>query len=41
MLKNFGGVSIREKTSIELIQNHLGIKPIFVLDPTLFFDKQY
>ena len=41
LLKNFSGVSVREKTSIELIQNHLGIKPIFVLDPTLLIDKKY
>ena len=35
LIKNFTGISVREIGSINLIQNHLGIKPIFVLDPTL------
>ena len=41
LLKNFTGVSIREKGSIELIEKHLGIKPMLVLDPTLLIDKKY
>ena len=41
LLKNFKGISVREKGSIKLIQNHLGIKPTFVLDPTLLIDKKY
>ena len=40
LLKNFTGISVREKGSIELIQKHLGIKPEFVLDPTLLLDKK-
>ena len=41
LIKNFTGISVREKGSINLIQNHLGIKPIFVLDPTLLINKKY
>ena len=41
LLKNFKGISVREKGSIELIQKHLGFKPILVLDPTLLIDKKY
>ena len=40
-LKNFTGISVREKLSIKLIDNHLGIKPFLVLDPTLLIDKKY
>ena len=41
LLKNFTGISVREMGSIKLIQEHLGITPEFVLDPTLLIDKQY
>ena len=41
LLKNFTGVSVREKNSVELINKYLGIKPLFVLDPTLLIDKKY
>ena len=41
LLKNFSGISIREKGSIKLIENHLGIKPTFTLDPTFLIDKRY
>ena len=41
LLKNFNGISVREKGSIHLIKEHLGITPYFVLDPTLLIDKQY
>ena len=41
LLKNFTGISVREKGSIKLIQEHLGITPELVLDPTLLIDKQY
>ena len=41
LLKNFTGISVREKGSIKLIQKHLGITPEFVLDPTLLIEKQY
>ena len=40
LLKNFTGISIREKDSIKLIKNHLGIEPIFVIDPTLLIEKK-
>ena len=35
LLKKFSGISVREKGAIKLVTNHLGIKPKFVLDPTL------
>ena len=41
LLKNFNGISVREKGSIELIEKHIGIHPILVLDPTLLIDKKY
>lgn len=41
LLKNFTGISVREKSSIKLIERYLGIKPLFVLDPTLLIDKKY
>jgi len=41
LLKNFTGISVREKGSIELIEKHLGIRPEYVLDPTLLIDKKY
>ncbi len=37
LLKNFTGISVREKGSIKLIKKHLGITPEFVLDPTLLY----
>ena len=40
LLKNFTGISVREKNSIKLIKNHLGIEPIFVIDPTLLIEKK-
>ena len=41
LLKNFTGISVREKGSIKLIESHLGFRPTFVLDPTLLIDKGY
>ena len=41
LLKNFTGISFREKGLIKLAEEHLGIKGKFVLDPTLLIDKKY
>ena len=41
LLQNFTGISVREKGSVHLIEKHLNIRPIFVLDPTLLIDKKY
>ena len=41
LLKNFTGISVREKGSVNLVKMHLGIKPIYVIDPTLLIDKYY
>ena len=41
IIKIFSGISVREKGSIKLIEKHLGIKPLFVLDPTLLINKKY
>jgi len=41
LLKDFTGISVREKGSIRLVEKHLGIKPFLVLDPTLLIDKKY
>ena len=39
LIKHFSGISIREEDSIDIINKSLGIKPQFVLDPTLLLDK--
>ena len=41
LLKNFSGISVREKGLSTLIKKHLGIKAYYVLDPTLLIDKKY
>ena len=41
LLKNFTGISVREKGAIKIVESHLGFKPTFVLDPTLLIDKRY
>ena len=41
LIKDFRGISVREKGSIKLIEKHLLVKPTFVLDPTLLIDKKY
>ena len=41
LLKNFKGISFREKGLISLAEKHLKIKGEFVLDPTLLIDKKY
>ena len=41
LLQNFTGISVREKGAVDLINEHLQIKPLFVLDPTLLIDKKY
>ena len=41
LLKNFTGVSVREKGLSNLIKKHLGINADFILDPALLIDKKY
>ena len=41
LLKNFTGISLRERGSIKLVEEHLGIKSDFVLDPTFLINKNY
>ena len=41
LLKNFTGISVREKNAVELIKQHLGFKAQFVLDPTFLIDKYF
>ena len=41
LLINFKGISFREIGTVKLVEEHLGIKSKFVLDPTLIIDKQY
>ena len=42
-LKNFTGISFREKGTVKLAEDHLTLtkKPIFVLDPTFIIDTNY
>ena len=37
LLKDFTGISVRDKMAIKLIEKNLGFKPDFVLDPTLLY----
>ena len=41
LLKNFTGLSFREKESAGFVQKQLGFKTYFVLDPTFLIDKKY
>lgn len=41
LLKNFTGISTREKGLIKYIENHLKYKAEFVLDPTFLINKKY
>ena len=41
LLKNFTGISFREKSLVRLAKKHLDINGVFVLDPTLIIDKKY
>jgi len=41
LLKNFTGISVREIGAVNLVEKHLGIKPVFVLDPTFLIEKKY
>ena len=41
LLSNFTGISFREKSSVKLVEKHLGFKSKFVLDPTLLINKKY
>ena len=41
LTSNFTGFSFREIGAVKLFKQYLGIKGIFVLDPTLIIDKQY
>ena len=40
-LKNFKGISLREKGAVKRIEKHLGIKSQFVLDPTFLISENY
>ena len=40
-LKNFNGISVREKGDIIKIKKYLGFNPILVLDPTFLIEKKY
>ena len=41
LIGNFTGISFREIGAVKLFEENLGIKGVFVLDPTLIIDKQY
>ena len=40
LLKNFKGISVREKYAVELIKKFLGFEVQYVLDPTFLIDKK-
>jgi len=39
LVKQFSDISVREETSIKIINNYLDVTPSFVLDPTFLLDK--
>ena len=41
LLKDFMGISFREIGTAKMAEKHLGIKALFVLDPTFLLDKSY
>jgi len=41
LLKDFMGISFREIGTARMAEEHLGIKALFVLDPTFLLDKSY
>ena len=41
LLKKFNGISVREKALVNLTYQHLGIKPLLVLDPTFLINKKH
>ena len=41
LTSEFTGISFREINAVKLFKQYLGIKGVFVLDPTLIIDKQY
>ena len=41
LTRDFTGISFREIGAVKLFEKYLGIKGVFVLDPTLIIDKQY
>lgn len=41
LLKNFSGISVREKGSVNLVEKYLNFTPEVVIDPTLLIDKKY
>lgn len=40
-VKCFSGVSVREKSGLDLCRQNLSINPVLVLDPTLLFDGDF
>ena len=40
LLKKFIGISVREKSAVEILQKNFGVKSIHVLDPTLLLDSK-
>lgn len=41
LLKNFTGISFREKETVKILEDNIGLKSIFVLDPTFLIDRHY
>lgn len=41
LLKNFTGISFREKGTVKILKQNLGLNSIFVLDPTFLIDNHY
>ena len=41
LLQNFTGISFREKGMVKILEDNIGLKSEFVLDPTFLLDKQY
>jgi len=40
LIQQFDGVSVREKSAVDLCRDHLGVEAQWVLDPTLLIEKE-
>ena len=41
LLQNFSGISFREKGMVKILEDNIGLKSQFVLDPTFLLDREY
>lgn len=40
LIRHFDAISVRELSAIDVCKEHLGVEPIYVLDPTMLLEKE-